>query len=64
VQQVFYYDYENGLNVALSYGYDFIEIKEMKRHIYVPQNVYQSTLALQALQTVLHDAGVIPPHHG
>jgi hypothetical protein len=50
-----------GLSVALSYGYDFTEIKEKERHICVPQNVYQSTLALQTLHTVLHDAGVIPP---
>jgi len=57
----FYYDYENGLSVALSYGYDFIEIEEMERHICVPQNVHESTLALQALQIVPHDAGVIYP---
>jgi len=44
--------------VPLSYGYDFIEIKEIERHICVPQNVHQSTLALQ---TVLHDAKVIYP---
>ena len=61
VHQVFYYDFENGLSVALSYGYDFIEIEDMERHICVPQNVHQSALALQALQTVLHDAGVIYP---
>jgi hypothetical protein len=50
-----------GLSVALSYGYDFTEIKEKERHICVPQNVNQSTLALQALQTVPLDVGVIPP---
>jgi hypothetical protein len=61
VQQVFDYDYENGLSVALSYGYDFIEIEEIERHICVPQNMHQSALALQALQTVLHDAKVIYP---
>jgi hypothetical protein len=57
VQQVFDLDCEDGLSVGLSYGYDFTKIEEMERHICVPQNVYQSTLALQ---TVLHDAGVIP----
>jgi len=36
VQQVFDYDCENGLNVALSYDYDFTEIEEMERHICVP----------------------------
>ena len=36
VQQVFDFDCEDELNVALSYGYDFTEIEEMKRHIYVP----------------------------
>jgi hypothetical protein len=50
-----------GLSVALSYGYDFTEIKEKERHICVPQNMHQSALALQALQTILHDVGVIPP---
>jgi hypothetical protein len=63
VQQVFDYDYENRLSVSLSYGYDFIEIEEIERHICVPQNAHQSTLALQALQTILHDAKVIYPHH-
>jgi hypothetical protein len=38
----------------LSYGYDFIEIEEMERHIRVPQNVHESALALQSLQTVPH----------
>jgi hypothetical protein len=33
----------------------------MERHIYVPQNVHESTLDLQALQIVLHDAGVLHP---
>jgi hypothetical protein len=55
VQQVFYFDYEDELSVALSYDYDFTKIEEMKRHICVPQNVHESTLALQALQTVPHD---------
>jgi hypothetical protein len=54
VQQVFYFDCEDGSSVALSYGYDFTEIEEMERHICVPQNVQESTLALQALQTVPH----------
>jgi hypothetical protein len=38
----------------LSYGYDFTEIEEMERDIGVPQNVHESILALQALQTVPH----------
>jgi hypothetical protein len=54
VQQVFYFDCEDGSSVTLSYGYDFTEIEEMERHICVPQNVQESTLALQALQTVPH----------
>jgi hypothetical protein len=54
VQQVFDFDSEDGLSVALSYGYDFTEIEEMERHICVPQNGYESALALQALQTVPH----------
>ena len=33
----------------------------MERHICVPQNMNESALVLQALQTVLHDAGVIHP---
>ena len=57
MQQVCDFYCEDGLSIALSYGYDFTKIEEMERHICVPQNVYQSTLALQ---TVLHDAGVIP----
>jgi hypothetical protein len=36
VQQVFDFDCEDGLSITLSYGYDFIKIKEMKRHICVP----------------------------
>jgi len=36
VQQVFDFDCEDGLSVTLSYGYDFTEIEEMERHIYVP----------------------------
>jgi hypothetical protein len=58
VQQVCDFDSEDGLSVALSYGYYFTKIKEMERHICVPQNVHESALALQ---TVPHDAGVI--HH-
>jgi hypothetical protein len=36
VQQVFYFDCDNRLSVALSYGCDFTEIEEMERHICVP----------------------------
>ena len=61
VQQVCDFDSEDGLSVALSYGYDFTKIEEMKRHICVPQNVHESALALQALQTVPHHTGVIHP---
>jgi len=61
VQQVFDFDCENGLSMALSYGYDFTDIKEMERHLCIPPNMQQSALALQALQTVLHDSGVIYP---
>ena len=50
VQQVFYYDCEDGLSIALSYGYDFNEIEEMERHIYVPQNMHESALALHTSQ--------------
>jgi hypothetical protein len=46
VQQVFDFDCENGLSVALSYDYDFTKIEEMERHIYVPQNMHESALAL------------------
>ena len=52
VQQVCDFDREDGLSVALSYGYDFTKIEEMERHICVPQNMHESALALQALQTV------------
>jgi hypothetical protein len=45
----------------LSYDYDFTKIEEMKRHICVPQNVHESALALQALQTVPHNVVVICP---
>ena len=55
VQQVFDYDCEEGLSVTLSYDYDFIEIEEMERHICVPKNVQESTLTLQALQTISPD---------
>jgi hypothetical protein len=48
VQQVFYFNCEDGLNISLSYDYDFTEIEEMERHICVPQNVHESTLALFA----------------
>jgi hypothetical protein len=61
VQQVCDFDSEDRLSVALSYGYDFIKIEEMGRNICVPQNMHESTLDLQVLQTVLHDAGVIYP---
>jgi hypothetical protein len=60
-QQVCDFDSEDGLSVALSYGYDFTKIEEMERHICVSQNVNESALALQALQTVPHDTGVIHP---
>ena len=59
VQQVCDFDSEDGLSVALSYDYDFTKIEEMERHICVSQNVHESALALQALQTVPHDTGVI-----
>jgi hypothetical protein len=59
VQQVFDFDCEDGLSVALSYGYDFIKIEKMERHVCVPRNVHDSALDLQALQIILHDAGVI-----
>jgi hypothetical protein len=54
VRQVFDLDCEDGLSVALSYGYDFTQIEEMERQIGVPQNMHESALALQALQTVPH----------
>jgi len=49
VQQVFDFDCEDGLSVALSYDYDFTKIEEMERDIGVSQNVHESALALQAL---------------
>jgi len=52
MQQVFDFDCEDGLSIALSYDYDFTKIKEMERHICVFQNMHESALALQALQTV------------
>jgi hypothetical protein len=61
VQQVFDFDCEDGLSVALSYDYDLTEIKKMERNICVPQNMQESALALQVLQTILYDAGVIYP---
>jgi hypothetical protein len=60
-QQVCDFDSEDELSVALSYGYDFTKIEEMERHICVSQNVHESALALQALQTVSHDTRVIHP---
>jgi len=33
----------------LSHDIDFTEIEEMEKNIYVPQNVQESALALQAL---------------
>jgi hypothetical protein len=54
LHQVFYFDCEDELSVVLSYGYDFTKIEEMERHICVPQNVHESALALQSLQTVPH----------
>jgi len=39
VQQVFDFDCEDGLSVALSYGYDFTKIEKMERHVCVPRNV-------------------------
>jgi hypothetical protein len=61
VQQVCDFDSEDGLSVALSYSYDFTKIKEMERHICVPQKVHDSVLDLQALQIILHESGVIYP---
>ena len=58
MQQVFDFDCEDGLSIALSYGYDFTEIEEMESHICVPQNIHELALALQ---TVPNDAGVIHP---
>jgi hypothetical protein len=52
VHQVFDFDIEDRLSIALSYGYDFTKIEEMERHICVPLNVHELALALQALQTI------------
>jgi len=60
-QQVCDFDSEDGLSVALSYDYDFTKIEEMERYICVSQNVHESALALQALQTISYDTGVIHP---
>jgi len=60
-QEVCDFDSEDGLSVALSYGYDFTKIEEMERHICVSQNMHELALALQALQTVPYDTGVIHP---
>jgi len=54
VQQVCDFDCEDELSIALGYDYDFTKMEEMERHICVPQNVHESALALQALQTVPH----------
>jgi len=35
-QQVFYFDCDDELSMALSYGYNFTRIEEMERNIYVP----------------------------
>ena len=51
MQQVLDFDYEDRLSVALSRDVDFTKIEEMERNVYVPQNMQESTLALQALQT-------------
>ena len=42
------------LSVALSYDYDFTQLEEIKRHTCVPQNMHETTLALQALQIIPH----------
>ena len=42
VQQVCDFDCEDGLSIALSYGYDFTKIEEMESHVCVPQNVHES----------------------
>jgi hypothetical protein len=36
VPQVCDFDSEDGLSIALSYGYDITKIEEMERHICVP----------------------------
>jgi len=46
------YPYNNVYSITC-YGHDFTEIEEMERHICVPQNMQESTLALQ-LQTIPH----------
>jgi hypothetical protein len=40
--------------MALSHDIDFTKIEEMEKNIYVPQNMQESALALQALQTALY----------
>jgi len=52
MQQVCDFDNEDGLSVALSYGYDFTKIEEMERHICVPQNLHESALTSQTLQVL------------
>jgi hypothetical protein len=43
----------DGLSVALSYDYDFTQLEEMERHLFVPQNIHE-VVALQALQIIPH----------
>jgi hypothetical protein len=65
VQHIFYFDCEDELCVVLRYGYDFTEIEEMKRNIYVPKNMQESALALQALQTTPYGnvfVDLVPSH--
>jgi len=40
--------------MALSHDINFTKIEEMEKNIYVPQNMQESALALQALQTALY----------
>ena len=47
-----YHDSKDGFNIALGCGYDLTKIEEMERHIYVSQNMQESTLVLQVLQTI------------
>lgn len=47
-----YRDSEDGFNIALRCGYDLTKLEEMERHIYVFQNLQESTLVLQVLQTI------------
>ena len=54
VQQVCDFDCVDELSVALSYDYYVTQLEEMERHTCVPQNVHETTLALQALQTIPH----------